>query len=187
MFLVITSFGEALKRRVLQLFSGTSIYSPISAWSRKNISTVWIHIAYIKNSEYFCYRLTIKPNWLENCSIRNFKIFYNISAMKIFGIIKSHPANSLGWKVLIKFTNTVLWIGLSDVLLLIALSSSESLWKTIIASLCTIGIVFDMFWLNSIDAPLISSINTHHTNRDYIQADIDAASHPGNISLKDLM
>lgn len=77
--------------------------------------------------------------------------------MKVFEILRNHPDNSKGWKVFITIMNVTLWVALADVILLLTLSSSESLWRTLTASLCTIGIVMLMFWLHSIEAPVLQS------------------------------
>ena len=107
--------------------------------------------------------------------------------MKAFEILRNHPDNSKGWKVFISFMNITLWIALADVIFLLAISSQESIWRTIAAALCTIILVFCMFWAHSVDAPLLSNRRTPPAHSDFIQKDIEAASHPGNISLKDLI
>ena len=107
--------------------------------------------------------------------------------MKAFEILRNHPDNSKGWKIFISFMNITLWIALADVILLLTLSSSESFWRTIAATLCTIGIVLCMFWMHSVDAPLLSNRRIPPSQRDFIQEDLEAASHTENISLKYLI
>lgn len=107
--------------------------------------------------------------------------------MKVFEILRNHPDNCKGWKVFITLMNITLWVALADVILLLTLSSPESIWRIIVASLCTIGLVIDIFWLHSIEAPLLSNRRIPPVHKNFIQEDLEAASHPGDISLKDLI
>lgn len=107
--------------------------------------------------------------------------------MKALTILRNHPDNSKGWKIFIQFMNITLWLAIADVILLLTVASPDSVWKIFAASLCAVGIMMDMFWLHSIEAPLLSNRRTPPSQRDFIQEDLEAASHTENVSLKDLI
>lgn len=107
--------------------------------------------------------------------------------MKELEILRNHPDNSKGWKIFITFVNVTLWLAIADVIFLLAVSSPDSVWKMFAAPLCAVGIVMVMFWLHSVDAPLLSNRRIPPSQRDFIQEDLEAASHTENISLKDLI